>query len=211
MLRAAVKGSGQAGGDDLGCSSGSPSVGFKERRDSLGGPGRHAAVRRLQEIQDPCRARSVGFHGQARGSDPVREHPVRRRVRSDPDTGKSWIGWEGILEGRLALLPQLGFWVVDVRDLADLHVRAMTSPEAAGQRFIAAGDFMWLSDIANTLRVRLIMPFMPQLRGLAPLIVRLFPLTLEKAQRLLGFAPHPAPTTIVECTEGLLTDVTAKA
>jgi dihydroflavonol-4-reductase len=136
---------------------------------------------------------------------------------------------KGLLEGRPALVPQLGFWVVDVRDLADLHVHAMTLPNAAGQRFIAAGDFMWMSDIANTLRVqlgdrgarvphrrlpnfvvKLILPFMPQLKGLAPLIGRRFPLTSEKAQRLLGFAPRPALTTMVECAESLLTDATAR-
>ena len=42
-----------------------------------------------------------------------------------------------------------------MRDLADLHIRAMTAPEAAGERFIAAGEFMWLADIAPTLRARL--------------------------------------------------------
>jgi dihydroflavonol-4-reductase len=52
---------------------------------------------------------------------------------------------QNLLEGRPAAMPRLGFWVVDVRDLADLHIRAMTSPAAAGERFIAAGDFLWRS------------------------------------------------------------------
>ena len=60
-----------------------------------------------------------------------------------------------LLEGRPAAIPRLGFWVVDVRDLAELHVRAMTAPEAAANRFIAAGDFMWMEDIAATLRLHL--------------------------------------------------------
>jgi dihydroflavonol-4-reductase len=96
-------------------------------------------------------------------------------------------------------VPQLGFWVVDVRDLADLHVRTMASREVAGQRFIAAGDFMWMSDIANTLRTQLgsrgarvpnrrLPDFVVRLRavlaaaqGLARLIGRRFPLTSEKS------------------------------
>src|SRR5947207_1207238 len=57
-----------------------------------------------------------------------------------------------LLTGRLPFVPHFGFTVVDVRDLADLHIRAMTSPAAAGQRFIGAGEFMWLSEIARTLR-----------------------------------------------------------
>ena len=130
---------------------------------------------------------------------------------------------KGLLQGRPAAVPRLGFWVVDVRDLADLHIRAMTTSEAAGQRFIAAGDFMWMQDTARALRsklgnraakvpthrlpnfiVRLLLPFMPHLKALAPLLGRKFPLTSEKARRMLGFSPRPAATTIVDCAESLL-------
>ena len=58
----------------------------------------------------------------------------------------------GLLQGRPPGLPRLGFWIVDVRDLADLHIRAMTSPAAAGERFIAANEFMWMEDVASALR-----------------------------------------------------------
>ena len=60
-----------------------------------------------------------------------------------------------LLSGRVPGLPRLGFSFVDVRDVADLHIRAMTAPEAAGQRFIAAGDFAWMADLAALLRARL--------------------------------------------------------
>ncbi|MGH8080870.1 MAG: NAD-dependent epimerase/dehydratase family protein, partial [Lysobacter sp.] len=49
-----------------------------------------------------------------------------------------------MLEGRPGALPRLGFWIVDVRDLAALHILAMSAPQAAGQRYIASGDFMWM-------------------------------------------------------------------
>jgi nucleoside-diphosphate-sugar epimerase len=128
-----------------------------------------------------------------------------------------------LLQGRLAGIPRLGFWVVDVRDLAELHIRAMTSPEAAGQRFIAAGDFMWMRDIASALHsglgaragqvptrglpdvvVRIVSLFVPELRMLTPDLGRKNDLTSQKAQRLLGFAPRPAITTILDCAESLL-------
>jgi nucleoside-diphosphate-sugar epimerase len=48
--------------------------------------------------------------------------------------------------------PRIGLEVVDVRDLADIHLRAMTAPEAAGQRFLATGEFVWMHDIALALR-----------------------------------------------------------
>ena len=49
--------------------------------------------------------------------------------------------------------PRLFFGVVDVRDVADLHLRAMTHPAAKGERFIAtSGDIMSMLDIAVVLR-----------------------------------------------------------
>jgi nucleoside-diphosphate-sugar epimerase len=127
-----------------------------------------------------------------------------------------------LLDGRPAGIPRLGFSVVDVRDLAELHVRAMTSPEAAGQRFLAAGDFLWLSEIAATLRaelgdraakvptrslpdfvVRLLSLFMRPLRMLTPELGRMNRLTSEKARRVLGFSPRPATTTVVDCAASL--------
>lgn len=60
-----------------------------------------------------------------------------------------------LLTGRPPVVPRFGFSIIDVRDLVDLHIRAVTSPSAAGERFIGAGDFMWLSEIAQTLRSRL--------------------------------------------------------
>ena len=60
-----------------------------------------------------------------------------------------------LLDGSLRALPDIGFGVVDVRDVADLHVRALTAPGLAGERFIASGRFMKLREIADVLRSRL--------------------------------------------------------
>ncbi|WP_104663141.1 NAD-dependent epimerase/dehydratase family protein [Ensifer adhaerens] len=128
-----------------------------------------------------------------------------------------------LVAGRPRFLPRLGFWVVDVRDLTDLHVTAMTAPEAAGERFIAAGDFQWMEDIAATLRtglgtdgrkvptrrlptalVRLLAPLSPDLKPLAPLLGRKFALTSDKARRMLGFSPRPVSTTVLDCAHSLI-------
>jgi dihydroflavonol-4-reductase len=130
---------------------------------------------------------------------------------------------QSLLEGRPPGIPRLGFFVVDVRDLAAVHVRAMAAPQAAGERFLATGDFMWMRDIAATLRdrlgaraakvptralpdfaVRLLSLFIPQMRMLTPDLGRRNEVTSEKAKRLLGFAPRPATTTVVDCAESLL-------
>jgi len=60
-----------------------------------------------------------------------------------------------LLDGSLGACPDFGFGVVDVRDVADLHVRALNAPGMAGERFIASGRFMTLREVANTLRAQL--------------------------------------------------------
>src|SRR5438067_9041978 len=59
-----------------------------------------------------------------------------------------------LLDGPPAI-PRLGFTFVDVRDVADLHIRAMTDPGAGGERFLATDEFLWIADVASILRERL--------------------------------------------------------
>ncbi len=61
---------------------------------------------------------------------------------------------ERLLNGMPAM-PRLGFNFVDVRDVADLQLRAMTSPDAGGERFIAVTEFLWMAEVAEILRERL--------------------------------------------------------
>lgn len=129
-----------------------------------------------------------------------------------------------LLQGRLPGNPRLGFEVVDVRDLADVHIRAMTEAQAAGQRFIAAGSFLWMTDISKTLHsklgraarkvptrtlpdfvLRLLSAFDPMLREVTPRLGRKHLHTSEKAQRLLGWQQRPAAVTVVDCAESLMT------
>src|SRR3954468_8424447 len=51
-----------------------------------------------------------------------------------------------LLDGMPAM-PRLGFTFVDVRDVADLHIRALPEPAGAGQRFLATDEFLWISDV----------------------------------------------------------------
>jgi dihydroflavonol-4-reductase len=60
-----------------------------------------------------------------------------------------------LLDGSIPACPDIGFGVVDVRDLADLHVRALRAPGMAGERFIASGRFMKLREVADVLRTAL--------------------------------------------------------
>jgi len=60
-----------------------------------------------------------------------------------------------LLDGSLRACPDIGFGVVDVRDVADLHLRALKAPGMAGERFIASGRFMKLREMADVLRTEL--------------------------------------------------------
>ena len=72
------------------------------------------------------------------------------------DTSTSVLIIKKMLDGALPGVPRVWFGVVDVRDVADLHLRAMTDPRAKGERFLAvAGDFLSLKDIALVLKARL--------------------------------------------------------
>ena len=128
-----------------------------------------------------------------------------------------------LLSGRLPGNPRLGFSIVDVRDLADLHIRAMTSPDAAGQRFIAAGSHMWMSDISRLLRsqlgdraakvpmralpdfvLRIASLFDPVVKAVTPNLGRKHTFTAAKAARVLSWKTRPASITVIDCAESLL-------
>lgn len=127
-----------------------------------------------------------------------------------------------LLNGGMPRIPRIGLNIVDVRDLAVAHVLAMTIPPAAGQRFIANGDFMWMLEVAQTLKARLgaradkvstkAAPdfivkiganFAPALKQVAPLLGRSHRFSSDKARRVLGFKSRPAAETVVDCAASL--------
>ena len=128
-----------------------------------------------------------------------------------------------LLNGKMRGTPRIGLEVVDVRDIADVHIRAMTEPQAAGQRFLATGEFMWMHDIATVLRdrlgadakkvptrtipdfmVRVVALFDAQLRSITPGLGRKNRHTTAKAERMLGWRPRPAADTVVDCARSLI-------
>jgi dihydroflavonol-4-reductase len=126
-----------------------------------------------------------------------------------------------ILQGALPACPRFGFPIVDVRDVADLHYRAMLAPNAAGQRFIAAGQFYWMADVAKVLKAHLptrkiptgtLPDFMLRLASMGDPIVRgrLFELgkhraaSSEKARLELGWAPRDEAQTIRDTADSLI-------
>ena len=131
-----------------------------------------------------------------------------------PDRSSSIGLVKRILDGGMPFAPRLCFGVVDVRDVADLHIRAMTHPAATGQRFIAlAGDFMSLQDIARTLDVRahqlpdwlvrVAATVSPTLRQYLPELGKAKNATAEKARRLLDWSPRSPEEALLATAESL--------
>jgi nucleoside-diphosphate-sugar epimerase len=141
-----------------------------------------------------------------------------------PDLSTSIMIVTRMMDGAMPGLPRMKFGVVDVRDVADLHLRAMTDPRAKGERFLAvAGDFMSLREMALTLKARLgaaarrvptreLPDWLVRLAALADLSIRqIVPelgksknATSAKAKSLLGWAPNSREDALVATAESLM-------
>ena len=141
-----------------------------------------------------------------------------------PDYATSILLVQRMMDGALPGLPRMCFGVVDVRDVADLHLRAMTNPAANGERFLAvAGDFMWIVEIAKVLKERLgdaakrvptrqLPNWLVRLAALKdPAVKQIIPelgkwknATSEKAQRVLGWSPRSREDSVVATAESMV-------
>jgi len=140
-----------------------------------------------------------------------------------PDYSTSILLIKRLMDGSLPGLPDLWFGAVDVRDVADLHLRAMTDPAARGERFLAtAGDFVSAREIARILRdgagpaarkvptrtlptwlLRTIGLFDRQVRGVLPELGKRKNASNEKARRLLGWTPKTTAQSVLATAESL--------
>ena len=60
-----------------------------------------------------------------------------------------------LLEGKVPMCPDIGFGIIDVRDVADLHYRALTAPGIRDERYVCSGPFLKMIDVANILTANL--------------------------------------------------------
>ncbi|NSL85940.1 aldehyde reductase [Chitinophaga sp. Mgbs1] len=129
-----------------------------------------------------------------------------------------------MLSGAMPGLPRIAFGVVDVRDVADIHLRAMTNPAARGERFLAAaGEPMTLAEIAQLLKgnlgeaaarvpsrslpdwlIRFAALFNPEMKTLRAELGVVRKLSNEKAKSILGWEPRSNDETILATAESLI-------
>lgn len=129
-----------------------------------------------------------------------------------------------LIDGAIPGCPHLSFGFVDVRDVADLHIRAMTNPKAKSERFLAvAGECMTMQEVAlllkkrlgdagkriptNTLPnwiVRLVALIDPSIAQIIPELDEIKILTNEKARNVLGWTPRSNEEAIISTAESLI-------
>ncbi|TGK62792.1 aldehyde reductase [Leptospira wolffii] len=141
-----------------------------------------------------------------------------------PDYSASIVLVQRLLDGAMPGIPQLYFGVVDVRDVVDLHLKAMTNPKANGERFLAvAGDFMTIQEIARVLKeglgksaekvptktvpnwlVRIVSLWDQGAKQILPELGKKKNGSNEKAKRILGWSPRSNEEAILATAESLI-------
>lgn len=130
---------------------------------------------------------------------------------------------EQLLSGAVPLAPDLGFAVVDVRDVAALHVKCLEEPGLAGERFIASGKFMKFIDVGAVLRenlgdkarkvptrrmpdwlVHVLALFNPGIRSVKAELGKTRNADASHALERLGWKTRDEKQTIVDCANSLI-------
>lgn len=127
-----------------------------------------------------------------------------------------------MLNGGMKACPKIISGYVDVRDVADLHYKAMTLPQAKGQRFIATAGDLSLLETANVLHnnlgeraakvptkelpnwlIKLLGNFNPKLKAVAPYLGMVKKASNEKAIKMLGWKPRSAEEAVLATANSL--------
>lgn len=128
-----------------------------------------------------------------------------------------------LLEGSMPGMPRLGFGMVDVRDVADLHIRCLTAPDMADERFIASGPFMWMEDVAAMLKaglgeqarkvptrrlpswlVRIFARFDPVVQQVVSELDNVRENDASHAKAVLGWETRPAAESVLDAARDML-------
>lgn len=128
-----------------------------------------------------------------------------------------------LLEGSIPGLPNFGFGVVDVRDVADMHLRCLTAPNMANERFICSGPFLMMPEIAQILRaglgpqarkvpklqlpnwaVRLAARFDPVIRQVIGELGCRRESPADHAREVLGWVPRPVEESVLDTARDMI-------
>lgn len=142
-------------------------------------------------------------------------------MNADPGTSGEVV--RKLLAREMPACPRIGFAPVDVRDVAIAHRLAMESPQAPGNRYICAGEHMWVEDMAKLLAAEfnpkgyrvptgrlpywllwLIARFDKSIRLALEYVGRQELVSCEKAKRELDWSMRPVDQTIIETGHSMI-------
>jgi len=129
-----------------------------------------------------------------------------------------------LLEGKMKAVPEIYFTAVDVRDVAELHVIAMTHPQASGERFLACtGPSLSVLTVGLIIKqnlgekagkvperelpnwlMRLVGTFNKQVKPFLSELGKIKPVSNEKARNVLGWRPRTHEEAILSSAESIL-------
>lgn len=140
------------------------------------------------------------------------------------DFSHSNVQIQQLLAGKVPAVPNVKSGYIDVRDVASLHILAMTAPQANGERFLATtGETLSMLDVANILRKQFpefadqlptnVVPdlvlkglakFKPSLKMIASLTGNFADTSNDKAVNLLGWHPRSASESIIATAQSMI-------
>jgi dihydroflavonol-4-reductase len=175
--------------------------------------------------------RAAWDYAKANGMELTTNHPgaiIGPALDSDASISVGMVS--SLLDGTTPAMPQNGFSIIDVRDVADMHVAALEKPEAIGERYLATAEYMPFPKVGEVLReaypdqkitarivpdwiIRLLAYFGGPIRQIINDIGNEKVFDGAKGERLMGHPYIPAKQTIIDTAEsvkalGLKIDVT---
>lgn len=120
-------------------------------------------------------------------------------------------------------IAHMQFNIVDVRDVAQAHLSAMTTPDANGKRFVSVAESIWLEDLAQiladhftplgykiptrrlpTILLKIAALFDETIKSTIGSLGKEYQYDTQQAQNILGWQPRPVRETLIEMGESLI-------
>ncbi len=142
---------------------------------------------------------------------------------TDGDFSASVLAIQQLMDGSIPMAPAIAYPLVDVRDVADLHVRALNAPDIENDRFLAAGPTLTFLDMSNILHhmlgekarkapkkgmprflVNILALFNAEVRGIKSELGKIRIAKGTHSQDKLGWEMRPVEDTIADTANSLI-------
>jgi dihydroflavonol-4-reductase len=128
---------------------------------------------------------------------------------------------KGLFSGQFPVMPRLAYPIIDVRDCASLHIKAMTRPKVGGRRLMAASNTLWISEVSAILQsaypdaklparempnwlVKIVGLFDQSVKGVLPDVGIFHEADAGYVSSLTGVIPRPAKEAVLASAASLI-------